>query len=441
MALGRFIRNIFGGDKTVTFSDDPFGSQKVPPPTVKAESVPQPRCVVQRDEILDARSRIAGYRFVVRRFGSTLTPTVAETAAALRAENVAAFAERRLVLLPVTAEDCLRAEFRQFIAPNAYFLVASPSADQDPAAWRQVLETFKAGGARIAIEGAALADRAALDLADLCLLDFRGHSLEHFERLLRRLARGAKPLPVAVDNLGAWAEHRLCMDRHATYSLGGFAAGSDEDEAKDQINQSRLVLIEMLNLLRQDADLAEIALVAKRDPGVAVKVVSMANTPMLGLSAPVASLDQAMMVLGRETLYRWLSVSLFRAGSSNGRDETLLEMALWRARFLELLATGARPKSECDELFLVGLFSLLDSLLGIPMAQVVRRMTLPEPVMAVLLDSSGPYGRYLSLALVAGRGGVEQAERLAGELGVDVGTLENAARAARLWSEEALGAT
>lgn len=438
MAIGSFFKGLFGGQPPARISDDPFGSRPAPKPSVTAEALPvEPRCIVQRDEMLDANSRIAGYRFVVRRLGSTLSPTVAEAAAALRSENVAAFAQRRLALLPVGIKDSYRAELRQFMAPNAYFLVASPS-DGDWTEWQQAVAALKAAGGKLAVDDVAAAEKTALEQADLCVLDFRACALEHFERLVLRLTRGDDAVPVAVDGLSAWAEHRLCIDHRASYSLGGFAALPDEEEAKDRLNQSRLVLIEMLNLLRRDADLAEIAEVAKRDPAVTVKVVTMANAPIMGLSSAVASLDQAMMVLGRATLYRWLSVSMFRVGSGGGRDESLLEMALWRARFLELLAAGVRSKAECDEVFLVGLFSLLDSLLGIPMAQVLQRMALPPAVAEVLLDSGGPHGRYLLLAMAVEKGRFEQAMRMAAALSLDAEKLEHACREARAWAESAL---
>lgn len=427
-------------------SDDPFNAGKPavaatpagrPPAPAAAQS---PHCLVQRDEMLDARSRIAGYRFSVRRVGSTLSPTFDETVAALRAENLAAFAQRRLALLPVSVADSHRAGMRQFIAPNTFFLVASPAAGEDWGAWQHAVEALKAAGGKVAIDDAAAAEKTALAQADLCMLDFRSYALENFERLLRRLTRGEAALSVAVDGLSAWAEHRLCMDRRATYTLGGFAGQPDEAESGERLNQSRLVLIEMLNLLRRDADVTEIAAVAKRDPLVAVKVVAMANAPILGLSAPVASLDQAMLVLGRTTLYRWLSVSMFRAGADGGRDESLLEMALWRGRFLELAAAGQHARPECDELFLVGLFSLLDTLLGMPMARVVERMTLPAAVRDVLVDSAGPYGRHLMLALAVEKGRFDHASRIAGTLGIDEAALESALRDARTWAEAALDA-
>ena len=75
---------------------------------------------------------------------------------------------------------------------------------------------------------------------------------------------------------------------------------------------------------------------------------------------------QAILVLGRQRLYRWLTVAMFRVGKTRDRDEALLEVALTRARFLETVADSSLGKKDCDELFLVGLLSLFDVLLAIP---------------------------------------------------------------------------
>lgn len=440
MAFGSFVKRLLGGSDTVTVSDDPFGSRKTLPNTVAPPPEPPKReadVMVQREEIIDGRSRIAGYRFVARRLGGGAPPPAPAAVAALCKDNLAAFAERRLALISLTAKDWQAADFRQLVAPHTTFLLASPARDEQDA-WRLARDEIKAGGGRIALDSGSADDDAALAHADLLLLDFPAYSLEAFERLVKSLAASRPQLPLLADGIGSWTEHRLCQSMGVRYSLGGFAATADEEDKGEKLNQSRLVLIEMLNLLRREADAAEIAAVAKRDPGVAVKVVGMANSPLSGLSAPVASLEQALLVLGRATLYRWLSLAMFRSGNGGGRDEALLELALYRARFLELLATGSRPKAECDELFLVGLLSLLDSLLGMPMAQVVNRMHLPAAVADVLLRNEGPYGRFLMLALVMEKDYGDRAARIAAELGIEPDRLDECSTRARAWAEEAL---
>lgn len=434
MLFGKLMKRLLGVNDDTAINDDPFGSRA----KMQVDVTPPPaRVVVHRDEAIDERSRIAGYRFHTAGAGAT---AIDERVAALRGENIVALAQRRLALLPLTAADWARADFRQFVAAQTHFLVATPTdRENDAGVWLDTLRQIRDAGGRIALDDSGAAIREAADLADLIVLDFRAYALDGFERLARRLRRQHPAAALAADGIGSWPEHRLCQSLGIRYSLGGFATTPDEDDKTDKLNQSRLVLIEMLNLLRGDAELTEIVAVAKRDPGVAVKIVGMANSPVSGLSAPVASLDQAMLVLGRGTIYRWLSIAMFRAGSGGGRDEALLELALWRARFLELVCSDIASKQERDELFLVGLLSLIDSLLGQPMARVLARMNLPQHVAEVLLSSDGPYGRFLLLALAVERGRDEQALRFAASLDLPPDDVEAAARTARAWAEAALG--
>lgn len=441
MVLGRFVKKLFGGAEPVVINDDPFGRDRPAPPP-PPEQRQGPRTLVHRDEIIDGRSRICGYRFAARSVSAAAPALPAAAVEALRTEGIVRFAERRLALLPLRLEDWQAADFRQFAAPQTIFLLEAPAPGGDAAAWLGLAEAIKAAGGRLGLPGAALgpALEAALPLADLVLLDFADYGIEALERLAGQLRERHPGLALAADGVPSWPEHRLCQSLGFRYCLGSFAANRDEEDRSDRLNNSRLVLIEMLNLLRRDAEVGELAAVAKRDPGVAVHVLAMANSPLSGLANPVTSIDQAIVVLGRQILYRWLMVSMFRAGG-DGRDESLLELALCRARFLELLAREAScPKAESDELFLVGLLSLMDSLLGQPMETVLARMHLPKAVADVLLRSEGSHGRYLMLALAMEKGRVEQAAALAEALGIATEAVKTHSAAALAWAEEALAA-
>lgn len=440
MALGRFFRNIF------TSGDRPAPSIVAPAaaiaPASASAAAPAPKrtvpaAIMHREEIIDGRSRIAGYRFNARDLQSGTRPAAARVLELLRAESIVNFAQRRLAVIPLGSEEWANNDYRQFIAPNTVFLLDAAAPGSDLAAWLDVLRAIRESGAKVALAGAA-ALPAALELADLLFINFSDYSLEAFEQVMRGFKRSHPTLQVLVENVQTWPEHRLCQARGAACALGPFATLADEDD-KARLNQSRLVLIEMLNLLRNDADADELAAVAKRDPVVAVSVVSMANSPAAGLSGTVASVDQAIVVLGRAHLYRWLTISLFRVGGSP-RDEALLELALRRARFLEILARESGLGKAADELFLVGLLSLADILLGMPIAKVVERMNLPDGVVEVLVNSNGPHGRYLLLAIAMEKGRIEHIERLAGLLGADVAAIEAACAAARQWTDEALAA-
>jgi EAL and modified HD-GYP domain-containing signal transduction protein len=341
VALGNFIRSLFGRKAEAVIADDPFGAKTPAASVVRPAAAPRPPpAIVQRDEIIDGRARIAGYRFIARTLNSGVAPSAPASVAALHADNLPAFAERRLAIVPLDVADWQSADFRTLCAPHTTFLLTAAAGDDQR--WRQTAAEIRAAGGRIAVAAGASGAQALLGSADLVLVDFRAYSLPAFEQLIKALL-GARPAPaIAADGIGSWAEHRLCQAMGVGYSLGGFAATPEGQDHGEQLTQSRLVLIDMLNLLRREADLVELSALAKRDPGIAVKVVAMANSPLSGLTNPVASLEQAMLVLGRATLYRWLSLAMFRSGDGGGRDEALLELALFRGRLLELLARVSR---------------------------------------------------------------------------------------------------
>ena len=397
--------------------------------------------LLHREEVLDARNRIYGYRFSMRPVSDAAPPTEQAFLDALDDAAVAAFAQRRLALIPISAEAVGRGAHERLAAPHAMFLLDLRQARLPQDEWLALAGSIHASGSRVALAGiddpAQAAPLAAA--ADLLLFRFADSSPMHIERLARELRTQRPQTALGMEGLPSWAERRMCASWGFEYCLGDFLATQDGDDKETAIDQNRLLLIELLNRLRDEADLAEIAQEAKKDPGIAFQVLAMANSPASGLVNPVSSLEQAILVLGRERLYRWLLVSMFRIGSTRDRDEALLEVALARARFMETIAAGSLPRKSCEELFLVGLLSLFDLLLAVPMPQVLSRMQLAEPVVDVLLHSRGPYARHLMLALALEKGRAAQAVDLAAALGIPADGLQTASMAALAWAGKALG--
>lgn len=437
-----FIKKLFAGPRESRISDNTAARNGLPPAAVQV--APPPRqsapAVLQRDEIIDARTRIAGFRLSARLPGAGKHADPAATLEVLLAAGVATLAERRLTIIPVSAGDWSRHDYRPLIGPHTVFLLQEPEVGDELTVWREAAAAMQAAGARRALAGKAITDPRGLiaGVADFLVIDFAGYALASLEQTLLAVRATHPQIQLIAENVARWPEHRYCIAHGVAYCIGPFTTEQDEEQPAGEIAQSRLVLIEMINMLRKEVDLAEIAQMGKRDPGVVLKVVAMANSPMLGRAQTVASIDQAIMVLGREQLYRWLSIGMFRSGATTPRDELLLEMALARGRFLEMLGQDKHDKRESDELFLLGLLSLLDCLLGVPMAAVLERIHLSPAMKAVLLDSSGPFGRYLLLAIAVEKGHVENVARLAGQLGYTLDAVEAAALEAIGWAEEAV---
>lgn len=197
-------------------------------------------------------------------------------------------------------------------------------------------------------------------------------------------------------------------------------------------------LAQMLNQVMQ-IETPQIAEEIRADVVLSYKLLRFANTPALGLAKAVESVDQAVMMLGRKELYRWLSILFLASADGRKASRAVQEIALWRARFLEGLAQRrAEPIETASALFTAGLLSLLDVLLQIPLQQALRPLRLSEPALQVLLERRGPWAPYFQLMSDMEKNDLEAAAKSAEEFG-DVQKITVLSDAAWEWAAEATG--
>lgn len=155
-------------------------------------------------------------------------------------------------------------------------------------------------------------------------------------------------------------------------------------------------LIQLIGLLRRQASTEELEAVVKMDVGLAFNLLRLINSAAFGLRRPVTSFREAVLFMGLKKMFRWAALML--ASSPYGCVPALGPTAVVRARLMELLAPQLSPAHDADEAFLTGLFSLLDVMLGIPMAQALHLVHAPQAVADALLHRQGPLGDLLQLS-------------------------------------------
>lgn len=161
---------------------------------------------------------------------------------------------------------------------------------------------------------------------------------------------------------------------------------------------ARGLLLKLMSLVTADADSEEIEAVVKRDPNLSFQLLKLVNSVAFAPGKKIASFGQAITLLGRRQLQRWLQLLLYARQSGKHAPSLLLPRAALRAGLMEALAKQRQePHERQDHAFMVGMFSLLDQLFGIPLAEVLTPLNLPEEVVAALLRGEGPFGPLLAL--------------------------------------------
>ena len=162
-------------------------------------------------------------------------------------------------------------------------------------------------------------------------------------------------------------------------------------------NAAQQMILQLMEMVRKNADVRLLEGVLKRDAALSYKLLRYINSAGFGLGTEIQSLRHAVTMLGYSPLYRWLSILLASASTSQ-HSPLLMHMAVVRGRFAELLGQSFLPRAEAENLFIAGMFSLLDKLLGISMEEVLDSIQLSESISQALVSRQGIYGPFLALA-------------------------------------------
>lgn len=176
-------------------------------------------------------------------------------------------------------------------------------------------------------------------------------------------------------------------------------------------------ICELLNHLALDRDTGVIAEAVRGDVALTYRLLRYANSPAIGLRRAVETVDDAVTLLGRNELYRWLSVQLMSAAAARQASKALEESALARGRVLEGIARQ-RNEDNPGAHFTLGLLSLIEQLLQTPMSAALAPLRVSDVARQALLERSGPWADRLRLLDLLDAANAEQADALAVELGV-----------------------
>jgi len=173
--------------------------------------------------------------------------------------------------------------------------------------------------------------------------------------------------------------------------------------AQQQQGPSRALLLKLLSLVASDAESHTIELLLKQTPELSYQLLKLVNSVSFSLVNKISNFRQAIAILGRRQLQRWLQLLLYAQNRSEGHNP-LMDRAALRASLIEALckASGG-DREEQERGFMVGMFSLLEALFAMPLKDIVMPLNLAEEVIDALLKHSGRLGAMLSL--------VEQSER------------------------------
>ena len=245
-----------------------------------------------------------------------------------------------------------------------------------------------------------------------------------------------KGLPVRCIARGVMdsRQYRFCRD--AGFELfQGYYFTRPEIVSTRELGTGLAQLVQIFDLVGAQAPPREIEEAFKRDPTLMLKLLGYINSAGMGMVRKVTSVAHAVQILGYKQLYRWVALLLYTAGKGE-TPAALMKTVLTRSRLIELLGQNIVPRHEQDNLFVVGMVSLLDVVFGRPLIEVLTRLPLPGAVLCAVLDHEGTLGMLLMLAEALEAGELDRVTSLAAALKLDEARINQSQWDAIRWAEK-----
>lgn len=449
-----FLKRLFG-------SESPSETPAAPRPAAPPPAAPAPvaaaatesaasginESMLQREIVLDRALNIVGYNFRLRdsvlkrkdRTVNSVWKLYDEVLLRnfLADEAMKAFGQKRIFLdISVWSLDSPllnklpKGQFVLMLRFDAAFF-------QNPVSSLELFRTLKDSAFQIGFDNFEITPELIplFPAADYHKISILNRDMSDLSASITAISAAAPRSEILVGDIHFFEELQACRQQQVQYLQGGYLRHRElvESEAADP---SYLRLMEVLNLVRTDAEPHVIAAAMKYDPMLTFKLLRFVNSPAAGLATKIDTIERALILLGHKQLYRWLTLLVFGNERPDGSHSVLLEMALIRARMMETLGAKHFKRDELDQLFTVGMFSMLDTLLRQPMAAILNKLNLPEEINRALSNHEGRFGPLLKLTLACEDGDLPDDPKVFSNAGITKGEANKAQIEALMWVEE-----
>ena len=394
---------------------------------------------VARQPILDEHGRVFGYELLYRGAAN-------DTACVVRADIASAsvitsavldlgletLTDGRLAFLNVTASLVID-QIDALVGPNDVVLELLETIEVTEDLIK-ACRRLQSSGYRLALDDfiPRSSAEALIPHVSFVKVDMLTTSIADAASLAQRLR------PHDVTLIAEKVETRDVYDqtRAAGYTLfQGYYFCKPVIHARAVIPAHQMVYIRLLAALANpELGMLELEALVKQDVSLTHRVLRFVNSAAVPIKTEVRTIHQALLLIGMDPIRKWASVWCL-AGLNQGATPELTTIALVRARTCEIVAGRARHL-DGSELFVVGLFSLLDVMLGRTMADALADLPLSASSAAALLGDQNAERHALDAVIAFERGAWEDASDAATRAGVKAAILPEAYTMALQWARD-----
>lgn len=234
-----------------------------------------------------------------------------------------------------------------------------------------------------------------LKLAKIVKIDIQVHTELELRQIYERL-RKFEHLKLLAEKVETQEQYEFCRELGFNYFQGYFFCRPRMIKRK-RMPANQMALMQLLTeVQRPDVKVPRLEALITRDVALSYKLLRYINSAFFGLPRPMESIQRAIVFLGARAIQKWATLLIL--SRFDDKPNELMVTAVVRGKMCELLAQALHYEQE-DACFTIGLLSVLDALLDMPMDRILHSLALSDQVMDALLEFKGTPGEILRTVL------------------------------------------
>lgn len=274
-----------------------------------------------------------------------------------------------------------------------------------------------------------------LDAVDIIKLDINSVPRDKLAEAVEFLRE--KPIKLLAEKVESQHDFDECLELGFDFFQGHYFAHAKVLVGR-RPDPRRANILKILSCIDQEAGDKDIEEALKFSPELIVHLLRLVNSAAFGLRRQIGSMREALNLFGRSKLEKWLQILLFISSESDDGSWTLFELAARRGRTIELLVqdvTHQRGALQHDRGFMVGMLSLVDVLLGVPMEEILPEIGVVEEIQQAVLIKSGTLGVLLQICEALEVTDFDAVSELAAGCSISLARVMEVQREATLWAK------
>ena len=236
-----------------------------------------------------------------------------------------------------------------------------------------------------------------LTVADIVKVDFMTTAPDIIGALAQKLANTS--IRLLAEKIETYENFEFAKRMGFSLFQGYFFSKPVILQADAKLSPLRLNCLRLIRLaFDPNIDFPKVSKIIKQDVALSYRLLRVVNSAYFGLRYSVNNIRQALVILGMDEVKKWTTL-ISMAEITEGKPDELISMSLVRARLLEILGPTVGLARYADDLFMLGLMSLMDAITDMPFEEIAKLTQISDEILDAIVNQNGKYGELLTMVV------------------------------------------